>query len=243
MEFSEVTAGQSKDMPAKMVLYGVPKIGKSNFAASIDDVFFINIEGGLDYLHQKVRSKLNSYEEVIGWLKHIYENDDFTCGRIVIDSIDWVEALAIKKIEKMHGHSITDKKYDAFTYGNGYAMVAEQACKIIQWLDAIYSKKGIPCLLIAHSQLRNIDLPTKDPYSRHELKLGKALAAKINEWADLTLFADYSFVVTKDGKTSEPKRVLCAGGNMAYVGGGRMKLSKEIPLSYSELEKEITQND
>lgn len=243
MTFEEITVGQSKEIPAKIVLYGVPKIGKSTFGAQAEDAFFINIEGGLDYLKNKVRStpKLVTHEEVIGWLKHIYESDTFKSGTLVIDSADWLEALAREKIEKLHnGTSINDQAYKPFSYGAGMAMVAEEAIKAIRWLDAIYKKKGIKAIVIAHSKIRTLDLPTKDPYSRHELKLGNAFAAKLNEWGDLILFADYSFHVSKDGKTSEPKPMLFGGGSAAFVGGGRMTLKKELPLDYNELKKELT---
>lgn len=243
MEFTEVQTGQSKEMPKKMVIYGVPKIGKSRFAAQADDVFFINIEGGLDYVGKKVRStpKLTTMEEVTGWLKYIYETDTFKAGLIAIDSLDWLEQLARVKVEKAHGGaSISDQTHKPFAYGAGMAMVADEAITAIRWCDAIIKKKGIPILFIAHSQVRTVDLPTQDPYSRYELKLGKALAAKINEWGDLILFADYSFHVSKEGKTSEPKPTLFAGGNASFIGGGRMRLSKELPLDYNQLKMEIT---
>ena len=241
-QFAEVTAGQSKEMPPKIVLYGVPKIGKSTLAAEFPDVFFINIEGGLDYLKTKVRStpKLDTFEDVLGWLKHIYESD-FTCGVLAVDSIDWLEGLAREKIEKLHGGTnISDQTYKPFSYGAGMNMEADEVLKVLRWLNAIHKKKKIGSILIGHTKVKSIDLPTKDPYSRHELKLGTTLAGKVNEWADLILFADYSFHISKEGKTSEPKPTLYAGGSAAFVGGGRMKLNKEIPLNYDQLVKEIT---
>lgn len=242
MNFEEVTAGESKEMPAKMVIYAEPKVGKTTFAAQADDVFFINVEGGLDYLKKKVRStpKLNSYDDVIGWLQHIYNNDDFTCGLLAIDSMDWVESLAQAKLIKQEGaRSITDTSIPAFAYHKGVSEAADMSIKVLKWLDAIYEKKKIPAMLIAHSHVKTIDLPNQDPFSRHEMKLSKGLGAKVNEWADLILFAGYSFHVTKDKKTSEPKRVLFGGGQMSYVGGGRMTLKRELPLDYNELKKEI----
>ncbi len=242
-QFQETTAGQSKQMPAKMVIYAEPKVGKTTFASQADDVFFINVEGGLDYLDRKVRStpKLDSYESVIGWLNHILSNDDFTAGLIAIDLLDWVEALAQDFLIKREGaSSITDASCKAFAYNKGVSEAADMTIRVLKGLDAIYRKKGIPSLIIAHSHVKNLDLPNQDPYSRHELKLSKLLAAKVNEWADLILFAGYSFHVTKDGKTSEPRRVLFGGGSMAYVGGGRMSLNKELPLDYNALKKEIT---
>lgn len=243
MEFKEITAGQSKEMPAKIVIYGVPKIGKTRFAAQADDVFFINVEGGLDYLEKKVRStpKLNSFDEVMAWLKHIHDDDTFKAGTIAIDSLDWVEILSQKAlVKKFNGQSITDPAVKEFAYFKGVIMAADEAMRVINALDAIYTKKGIKAILIAHSQIKTVDLPTQDPYSRHEMKLSKYLSAKANEWADLVLFADYSFHVSKDGKPTEPKPVLCAGGSAAFIGGGRMLLEKELPIDYKILEQHIT---
>jgi hypothetical protein len=242
-QFEETKFGLSKEMPAKKVIYGVPKIGKSRFCADAPDPFYINIEGGLDYIGKEVRStpKLSTFDDVIGWLKHIYDTDTFTCGTIVVDSLDWAEKLAQAKISKNHGGaSLNDASVKAFAYNKGYEMAGEEAIKILAWLDAIYKKKGIKCILIAHSQIKNMDLPDKDPYSRYELKLHKGLAARVAEWADLILFANYSFAVSKDGKVSEPKPVFMAGGSASFVGGGRMLLTKEIPLDYKQLEQQIT---
>lgn len=240
--FEEVEVGQSKEMPAKMVLYGIPKIGKSKFASQIEDVFFLNIEDGLQYLPTKVRStpKIEKYKEAIDWLTHIYNDEKFICGRIAIDSLDWLENLAKQRVEEINGAPLSDKNHKANAHGNGYVMLAEHMNKIFNGLDAIYKKKAIPSILIAHSQIREIDLPDKEPYSKYDLKVSKSTSAKTSEWADIILFADYSFHVTKDGKVSEPKPVLYAGGSAAFNGGGRMVLSKEIPLDYNELKKEIT---
>lgn len=247
--FKEIKAGQSKAMPAKTVLYGVPKIGKSSLAAQYPDPFFINIEGGLDYLPRQVRATpvLKTMDEVIGWLKHIYESEDFTAGTLVFDSLDWLESLAQRKISELHGEQgkipITDMTHKPFSYAKGYEMATEEAVKVFRWADAIYQKKGINSLFICHSQVKNIDLPNSEPYSRHDLKLHKKLAAKAFEWADLVMFADYSFHVSKDGKTSEPKPTLYTGKSAAFIGGGRMALETEIPLNettYKLLEKEIT---
>lgn len=239
----EVLVGQSKQMPAKMVIYAEPKVGKTTFASQIDDVFFINIEGGLDYLEKQVRStpRLTTYDEVITWLSHIYNTDSFTCGAIVIDSLDWLEGLAQEKLIKQEGaKSITDATVKAFAYHKGVVDAADMCIKVLKWLDAIYQKREIPALLIAHSHVKTVDLPNQDPYSRHEMKLSKQLGARVNEWADLILFAGYSFHVTKDGKATEPNRVIFAGGKASYIGGGRMQLLKELPLDYNELKKEIT---
>jgi len=241
--FEEVKVGQSKEMPAHIVIYGVPKIGKSRFAADFPDVFFINVEGGLSYLGKQVRStpKLTSYDDVIAWLKHIYEDDKFTCGTVALDSLDWIEALAqARLIKRENAKSITDILCKAFAYNKGVEEAAKDTFRVLQWLDAIYNKKGIKSITVAHSKIKTVDLPNQEPYSRHELKLSKYLAAYVAEWTDLVLFAAYSFHITKDGKTSEPKPVLYAGGSAAFVGGGRMLLKKEIPLSYEELTKEIT---
>jgi hypothetical protein len=242
-QFTEIKTGMSKEMPAKLVIMGVPKIGKSRFAAAADDPFYLNIEGGLDYIGKDVRATplLTAFDDVIGWLKHIYETDAFQCKTIVLDSADWLESLAQARLVKLHNaKSITDPSVKEFAYFRCVVTAAEDAQRVLGWLDAIYKKRGIKCIIIAHTQIRNVDLPNKEQYSRYELKLSKYFGSRLNEWADLLLFADYSFHVTQDGKTSEPKPMLFAGGSASFIGGGRMQLKKEIPLDYNSLKKEIT---
>lgn len=243
MEFNEIEIGQSKEMPARIVVYGEPKLGKSTFAAQADDVFFLNIEDGISYLKSKVRStpKLKTYDEVIAWLKHIYESEDFTAGTIALDSLDWLEQLAqARLIKQYNAKSINDPGVKDFAFFKGVLMAADDCFTVLKWLDAIYEKKGIRTILIAHSQVKGVDLPNQDPYSRHELKLSKSLAAKVNEWADIILYCGFSFHVSKEGKTSDPQRVIFAGGSASFVGGGRMSLPREIPLDYAKLKEEVT---
>lgn len=242
MDFNLQTKGASKEMPSKIVIYGVPKIGKSRLASEWPDPLFIDIEGGLEYLGREVQAtpKLRQYDDVVAWLKHIYESDDINPQTIVIDSIDWLEQLAqLRLIKRENATSITDPSIKSFAYNKGVSMAAENAIKALKWLDVIHDKKGTTAVLIAHSEVKSVDLPNQDPYSRHQLKLSKLFGSKVTEWADLVLFADYSFHVSKEGKTSEPKPALFAGGSASFVGGGRMALSKELPLNYDALKKEI----
>lgn len=245
MQFKEETAGLSTEMPAKMVIYGVPKIGKSRFAAQADDPFFIDLENGLQYVGKKVRKTphLKEYDDVAAWMKHIYENDSFKAGTIVIDSLDWLEKLAQRRLIKKHGaSSITDPSVSEFSYYKGVSQAAQDTFAIIRWLEAIYKKRGTKAILIAHNAVKDVNTPGRDTYQRNEMKLSshkEGLAPLVNEWADLILFADYSFHVTSDGMTSEQKPVLYAGGSASFVGGGRMKLKQEIPLDYKKLKEEI----
>lgn len=242
-QFEEITAGDSKEMPAKIVLYGVPKIGKSRFAAQAEDAFFINIEDGLDYIGKKVRAtpKLETYDQVAAWLKHIHDSDTFTAGTLVIDSADWLESLAQERLIKLYNaKSINDSAVKEFAYFKGVMDAAQDAIKVLKWLDKIWQKKKIRAIIIAHSQIKEVDLPNKDPYQRHEMKLSKYFSAKMNEWGDLVLFADYDFAVSKDGSTSEPKPALYAGGSAAFLGGGRMALNTKLPLDYDKLKEQIT---
>lgn len=242
MEFTEMKAGQSREVPAKLAIYGLPKIGKTTFATQAEDAFVINVEGGLDYLDSEVRTtpRLKTFDEVTGWLKHIYEDDSFIAGTLVLDSLDWIESLAQEKLVKQYNAtSITDARIPAFAYYKGVIEAAELTKSVLKWLDAIYRKKGIKAILIAHSQVKEVDLPNKDPFSKYQLKLTKYTAAKLLEWADLILFADYDFYVSEDGKTSKQKRVLRTGDDASFEGGGRMSLPKTIPLNYNELKKEI----
>ena len=242
MEFTETTAGQSIDMPSRIIIYGKEKIGKTTFACSAPDAFLINVEDGAKYLKQKVRSTphIRDFDSIIAWLKHIYDDEKFTCGTLVLDSLDHAEDLAQARLIKQNGaKSITDSSVKAFAYYKGVSDAAHDTAQILKWLDAIYAKKGIKSIIIAHSAIKEVDLPGKDPFARYQLKLSKQLSAKVMEWCDIACMAEYDFHVSSDGKTSTPKPCLFTGGDMSYQGGGRIKLPSTIPLSYSELQKAI----
>lgn len=245
IQFEEVQAGQSTELPEKIVVYGVPKIGKTRFAAEFPDPFFIDIEGGLGYLPHKVRAtpKLSTYDDVMAWLKHIYNDEKFTCKTLIIDSLDWLEELAqARLIKSKNATSITDTSIKEFAYFKGVSNAASDVITCIKWIDAIYNKKGIKCILIAHSIVKSIDLPNQDPFSKYQLKLSKVLAGKTYEWADLILFADWEFHVNKDEKAiSKKKAIFRAGGDASFDGGGRMFLPETIPLSYDALVKSLIQ--
>lgn len=242
MEFKEVEAGQSKEMPARIVIYGRGKIGKTTFASQAPDPFLIDIENGAKYLSQRVRATphLRDFDSVISWLKHIHESEAFKAGTIIVDSLDHLEEYAQTRLIKQNGaKTITDPAVRAFAYHRGVVDAANDTATVLRWLDAIYNKKGIKSIIIAHSTIKEIDLPGKDPFARYQLKLSKQLAAKVMEWCDILLHAEYDFVVSSDGKTSEPKPVLFTGGDMSYEGGGRIRLPKSIPISYKALQDAI----
>ena len=145
--------------------------------------------------------------------------------------------MAQAKLVKSHNaKSITDPTVKDFSYFRGVVNAADEAAKILRWLDAIETKKGIGSIIIAHSVLKEVELPNKSPFSRYQLKLSKYLAAKTMEWCDLLLMAEHEFHVTTEGVTSETKAMLFTGGDAFYEGGGRIKLPKAIPISYKDLE-------
>lgn len=239
-----VTQGKSRKIPPKMIIYGLPKTGKSTFASQADDVLFIDVEGGLEYLPNTVKAtqRIKTFDEVLDALKWIHQQDKAPCKTIAIDSLDWIEELAQTKLIKRHNaSSITDSGVKEFAYFKGVLMAAEEVMKVFMWLDAIYAKHGIMAIIVAHSQAKNVDLPGKDPFQRNELKLSKYLAAKVMEWGDLILYADYAFYVV-DGKTTEPKRVLRTGEDASFLGGSRVLLPKELPVDYNALVKAIQSN-
>lgn len=244
-EFTYKKKGKSKSMPNKIVIFGVPKVGKSSLASQFPNVLFIDVEGGLDYLENEVMAtdKIESFDDILRELKRLHDSDKKQFDWIAIDSLDWCEDLAQERLVKAYNaESIVDKKVADFAYYNGVISAASDTKKIFKWLDAIYKKHGTKALFICHSKVETVNLPGKEPYSRHQLDTSKYVASHADEWADLMVFLDFSFHVTKNGKKevlSEPKPVIKAGSDPSFIGGGRMKLSKEIPVSYEALEKEI----
>ena len=98
----------------KVVIYGAEGIGKSTFAAQFPDPLFIDTEGSTKELDVARFDKPSSWAMLLSQIDHVIANKP--CKTLVIDTIDWAEALCIESVCAAHGK----KGIEDFGYGNGY---------------------------------------------------------------------------------------------------------------------------
>ena len=105
----------------KVVIYGPEGIGKSTFASQFPDPVFIDTEGSTNSMDVARLPKASSWQMILQQVDYVRTHPE-TCRTLVIDTIDWAEAMCIQHIcDKHRKNGIED-----FGYGNGYVYVKEE---------------------------------------------------------------------------------------------------------------------
>ena len=187
----------------RVVIYGTEGIGKSTFASQFPNPLFIDTEGSTSNMDVARMDKPTSWTMLMNQIAFVKANPT-VCNTLVIDTIDWAEALAIESVCAQHGK----KGIEDFGYGNGYTYVREEFGRFLNKLQELVDI-GINVVLTAHSQLRKFEQPDEDgAYDRYELKLGKKTSSQtapvVKEWCDLLLFCNYkTFLIAQEGSTKK----------------------------------------
>lgn len=226
--------------PPRIVLYAPEGLGKSTFAASAPAPIFIPTEDGLGSLDVARFPLVETVDQVREALGTLYENEH-KYQTVVIDSLDWLEALIVKEIESKH-----DAK--ELAYGKANILVANVWSELLAGLTALRNDRGMAVILIAHCQIKRFDSPETEPYDRYGLKLIDRSSALVREWADAVLFANYKTVIRKSdvGFSKEISRGVTTGERLlhtnekpAYQAKNRYSLPDTLPLSWDALQAAI----
>ncbi len=224
----------------KVLIYGVEGIGKTSLAAQFPDPVFIDTEGSTNGMDVKRLPKPTSWAMLQENVKYVLNNPN-CCGTLIIDTMDWAEALCNRQIcDAANVNSI-----EAFGYGKGYTYSTEEMQKFLYLLDEVIAK-GIHVVLTAHAQIRKFEQPDEmGAYDRYELKLGQKTssrtAALLREWADMVLFANYeTYVINADEKGNKKKaqgsrRVMYTTHHACWDAKNRHGLDEKLPLDYKEI--------
>jgi len=228
----------------RIELYGVEGIGKTTFAAGAPNPIFILTEDGLGSLPVQHFPIATSTDDVMNAIATLYQ-EDHSFGTVVIDSLDWLEAIIQGEI---------DAKHDAkdLAYGKGALIAAEKWRVILEGLNALRLERGMVVILIAHTTIKRFDSPEVEPFDRYQPKLQERSNALVREWCDAVLFANYKTIVKHDdvgfNKTtnrgiSTGERLLYCNERPAYMAKNRYQLPDSIPLSWEAFETAISNKD
>jgi hypothetical protein len=223
------------------MVYGVEGIGKSTFGAGAPNPVYILTEDGLGSLKVDHFPLATSFQDVMDAIASLYK-DNHAFETVVIDSLDWLEAIIQREIEQ---------KYDAkdLAYGKGSLIAAERWREILDGLNALRNDKGMIVILVAHTTIKRFDSPEVEPYDRYQPKLQERSNAVVREWADAVLFANYKTIVKKDDVgfnqtnnrgISTGERLLFTSERPAYMAKNRYNMPESIPLSWDAFAEAIS---
>lgn len=241
MKLSDITHG-TVDRPARVIMCGVEKIGKSTFAAGAPAPIFISVKGeqGIDALDVARFPVAESFNEVIGALESL-ATEEHQFKTVVIDSLSTLEPLIWEHVCKEDNVASIEKVQGGF--GKGYVEAVKSWRDIMAGLDYLRDDKGMGCILIAHVAIKSFSDPTGDNYDSYELDINKKAVSALLRWSDAILFANCKTITkaVKDGMKETKKgvmrneRVLFTQKRPSHPGGGRGVLGQlpyELELSY-----------
>jgi len=238
MNLSELVSTTRKAAPPRIVLHGIHGIGKSTWAAGAPAPIFIQTEDGLVNIDVPHFPVARSLDEVFDYMAMLI-NEKHEYKTVVIDTADWLEKLIWQAV-------CTDnnvKSIENIGYGKGYIFSMNHWEKFYSGLDALRNK-GMAIVVLAHNEVKSYNPPDGESYDRYAIKLNKTAAAKLEEWADMVLFAGFSVVVNADTKkiVNSAERVIHTTNKPAWRAKTRYTLPDTLPMNFNELIKEIKNN-
>ena len=238
MSLKDIVTTDKVSRPPRICLYSVEGFGKSTFGASALNPICLPTEDGLDELEMAKLPRPTTFDEALASLRMLYE-EDHDYRTLVIDTLDWLEPLIWEHVCTIHGHD----GIESFGYGKGFVYALDEWVRLLKNLDKLRNDKGMAILLIAHSEIRRYDSPDTEPFDRYQMKLHRLVAAKVGEWVDALIFANYKVFTEKTDVGFKKKVTRGTGGidrfmyteeRPAYKAKNRFGLPEELPFVKGE---------
>lgn len=223
MDF-KITSGKLNE-PMRLVLYGKDGVGKTELASQFPDPIFICAEQGTGHLDVNRFPEPKNFTEVEEMIKYLQDKGKYKT--LVIDTLDWMEALLHKRCETELG-----KELSKIGYNKGYEYALEKTRDFVNLLKTVSKTMNVVCL--AHSRIRTFQDPgTGSGYDRYQLALRDDTANVWRQWADAVLFLDYQ-VFKRDSEDrfaqGEGKRIMYTEERPSHQAKNRYSLPFSLDM-------------
>jgi hypothetical protein len=248
---AKTTEGYHGKSPLAMIMYGVPGVGKTEWAGHFPDVGFIYDpqEPGCQDLYEfgsipkpTFMEEADSWSATIKLLEKV-ATGKLKCSTLVLDSLLGFEKLCFQyHCAKYFDNDWSKEGFYAFQSGPKNAAKTDWP-ELIDYCDAVRAV-GTNVILLAHSEAKLFNNPEGPDYDRYIPVMDKATWAVCHRWAKAILFYNYQVSVEKKGikakaRQDEQRNIYCTW-TPAYDAKNRYNLGSVIEAGGSG--KEAYQN-
>jgi hypothetical protein len=231
------------NLPPRILEYGVQGIGKTTFGANAPKPIMIQTEDGEGVIDIARFPLATSYTQVLEALAAL-ANEQHEYKTLIVDSLDWLEPLIWAHVCAENGES----NIEDFGYGKGYVLALDEWANFIDALNYLRRTKDMTVILTAHAEVKKYNDPANEPYDRYQIALNKSAGAKMLEWADVVLFANYR-IATKEsdaGFNNKKNRAIGNGDRIVYTeerpafhAKNRFNMPPELPFNWQAVSAAI----
>lgn len=187
-----------------ILLYGIPKIGKSSFTAQFPDALFLSTEEGLNHL-EVFETPVKKWGDYLAVVREI-EKGSNTFKTVIVDTLDNLYLFCQQYIYELHNI----RHESDMNYGKGWAQVDAEFRRQITRLSQI---KRIGKVFVSHAEEKEFRKKGQD---EADVKITHTLPKRarkvISGMADMILFME----VDKQGR-----RVIRTKPTTEYEAGDR----------------------
>jgi hypothetical protein len=189
-----------------ILIYGEPKIGKSEACSRIPDALFLQTEAGLKNLSVYSTPLIETWDDFLKLAAEI-STGNHPYKTIVVDTIDGMYQLCARHICKKNGW----EHESDLDYGKGYARVRMELMRVLHKLAALPT--GL--VLVGHSKEKEVKTRT-GTFDRITLCFSGSIEEAITAFVDIALYCRIENV--DDVK----KRIVRSVYSNDYFAGGRV---------------------
>lgn len=211
-----------------ILLYGVPKIGKSTFCSEMENPLFLATEAGLNAL-EVYQIPIPTWETFLTACKDIAEGKH-SFKTIVIDTADQLWKACSEYIRKKNNI----QHESDLDWGKGWGLVKDEFSRAVVKLSLL------PYGLVLVSHADTIEIKTRTAKINKAVPtLPKTAREIVLGMADIIIYAE-SVVTDKEGE----RRIIHTKPSENWEAGDRLgRLPEVLPLSFSEFKKAFYKED
>ena len=226
---SQVITGP-RDVAPRVLVYGVPGVGKSTFASQAPRPIAIDSDRGLEQLGVERIPGPGTWLAALALIGELVDTSGY--GTIVIDTIDPLEELATAYV---CGEG-KKKGLADFEWGAGYEALAQQWRVLLSTLERA-RPRGMGVVLVGHSVVRAAQDPTLGAFDQFTPQLQKKTWSATARWCDVIGFATVDAAIVGDDRRAivTGERVLRTSRGTGYEAKNRYALPDSLPLVWSAL--------